>query len=54
MNYIEEMLRLLKENNLMLRFICENIIAKEQTQDLRDIINNISGDLAAQIISGNK
>lgn len=47
-------LKLLWENNLMLKFICQNIIDKEQTQDIRDIINNVSGDLLAQIISGNK
>lgn len=51
---MEEILRLLWENHLMLKFICNNIIEKEQTQDLRDIINNISGDLAAQILSGDK
>lgn len=38
----------------MLKFICENIITKEQTQDIRDITNNVTGDLLAQIISGNK
>lgn len=38
----------------MLRFICNNIISKEQTQDNRDIMNNVIGDLLAQIISVNK
>ena len=54
MNYIEEILRISLENNIMLRYICTNIIEKEQTQDLRDITNNVTGDLLAQIISGNK
>lgn len=36
----------------MLKFICNNIIEKEQTQDIRDIINNVSGDLLAEFISG--
>lgn len=54
MNYLQEILKLSLENNMMLRYICNIIIEKEQTQDLRDIINNISGDLAAQILSGNK
>lgn len=48
---IEELLRLLYENNMMLRFICEDIINRSQTQDLRDIANNVTGDLLAQVIS---
>lgn len=51
---METILKLLWENNQMLKFICENIITKEQTQDIRDITNNVTGDLLAQIISGNK
>ena len=55
MNYIEEILRLLKENNIMLKFICENIIAKEQNQDSRDVMNNVIGDwIANYIMNGNK
>ena len=48
---IEELLRLLYENNMMLRFICEDIINRSQTLDLRDIANNVTGDLLAQMIS---
>lgn len=47
---MEEIIQLLKENNIMLRYICENIISKEQTQDSRDIMNNIVGDMLAEYL----
>lgn len=35
----------------MLKFLCNSIIEKEQTQDLRDITNNVTGDLLAEFLS---
>ena len=55
MNYLEEILRLLLENNIMLRYICKDIISRSQTQDTRDIINNVIGDQISEYLSmGNK
>ena len=34
----------------MLRFICEDIISRSQTQDARDITNNVIGDLMAELL----
>lgn len=50
-----EILQLLRENNIMLKFICNYIIGKEQVQDMKDFLNNIAADMYVEtLIRGNK
>lgn len=35
----------------MLRFICENIIAKDQVQDLKDFLNNVAADMYVETLT---
>lgn len=51
---VEEILRLLRENNLMLRFICNNIIAKDQIQDYKDFLNNVAADMYVETLTRGK
>ena len=52
---MEELLRLLRENNIMLRFLCNYIIEKEQVQDTKDFLNNVAADVYVETITrGNK
>lgn len=36
---------LIRQNNVMLKFICNYIIEKEQVQDIKDYINNVAADM---------
>lgn len=39
----------------MLRFICNNIIAKDQIQDTKDFLNNVAADIYVEnLTKGNK
>lgn len=52
---MDEIIRLLRENNLMLRFICENIIEKDRIQDYKDFLNNVAVDMYVETLTkGNK
>lgn len=52
---MEDILQLLRENNIMLRFICNNIIAKDQIQDTKDFLNNVAADMYVETLTrGNK
>lgn len=42
---IEELLRLLRENNLLLKSLCAYIIHKDQQQDIKDFLNNVAADM---------
>lgn len=43
------------ENNMMLRFICNNIIEKDQVQDYKDFLNNVAADMYVESLEkGNK
>lgn len=52
---MEELIQLIRENNIMLRFICNNIIAKDQIQDTKDFLNNVAADMYVETLTrGNK
>lgn len=55
MNYIEEILQLLKENNQMLRYICNYLIQQGSVehQDNKNLMINIMADLLVDNL-GNK
>lgn len=39
----------------MLRFICNNIIARDQIQDTKDFLNNVAADMYIETLTrGNK
>lgn len=46
---MNEILQLLRENNMMLRFICNYIISKEQIQDVKDFLNNVAVEAARDL-----
>lgn len=53
----EEILQLLKENNIMLRFICDYIIHKESpktrdSEDLKNFMANLVADLYSDKVLG--
>lgn len=40
---------------MMLRFICNNIIARDQIQDAKDFLNNVAADMYVETLTrGNK
>ena len=39
---------------MMLRFICNYIISKEQIQDVKDFINNVAADMYVETITKGK
>lgn len=51
---MEELIRLLRENNIMLRFICNHIIEKEQIQDTKDFLNNVAADMYVETLTRGK
>lgn len=51
---MNEILQLLRENNMMLRFICNYIISKEQIQDVKDFLNNVAADMYVETITKGK
>lgn len=52
---MEEIIQLLRENNLMLRFICNYLITKDQIQDTKDFLNNVAADMYVETLTrGNK
>lgn len=52
---MEEILQLLRENNIILKFICNYIIGKEQVQDMKDFLNNVTADMYVKTLTiGNK
>lgn len=51
---IEELVRLLNENNLMLRFICNKIIEKDQIRDYKDFLNNVAADMYVETLTRGK
>lgn len=53
MQQITEILNLVRENNLMLKYICNYIIQKEQTQDYKDFLNNVAADMYVETLNKN-
>lgn len=51
---MEEIIRLLKENNTMLQSLCRNIIEKDQIQDHKDFINNIIPNIYVKLLTKRK
>lgn len=51
---MEELIRLLRENNLMLKFICRYVIEKEQIQDFKDFVNNVTADIYSDYLTKRK
>lgn len=51
---MEEMLKLLRENNQMLRFICNFLLAQNSQQDNRDFMINVLADLFVDGMTKNK
>lgn len=35
----------------MFRFICNNIIAKDQVQDIKDFLNNVAADMYVETLT---
>lgn len=51
---MEEIIELLRENNRMLRFLCTNIIEKDQIQDYKDFLNNVAADMYVESLTRGK
>lgn len=51
---MEEMIKLLKENNQMLKFICNYIINQAQTQDIKEFLSNVAADMYVETLTRNK
>ena len=51
---MEELIGLLRENNIMLRFLCNYIIEKEQVQDTKDFLNNVAADMYVETLTRGK
>lgn len=51
---MEEIIRLLKENNIMLKFICNYIVNKDQIQDYKDFLNNVAADMYVETLTRGK
>ena len=51
---MEEIIRLLRENNIMLKFICNYIIKQEQTQDIKEFLSNVAADMYVETLTKGK
>lgn len=51
---MEELLQLLRENNLMLKFICNYIINQAQTQDIKEFLSNVAADMYVETLTRGK
>lgn len=51
---MEEIIQLLRENNIMLRFLCKNTIEKDKIQDYKDFISNVAADMYVESLTRGK
>lgn len=51
---MEEIIQLLRENNIMLQFLCRNIIEKDQIQDYKDFLNNVAADMYVESLASSR
>lgn len=49
-----EIIQLLKENNIMLKYICNYIINQVQTQDIKEFLSNVAADMYVESLTKGK
>lgn len=51
---MKKIVRLLRENNVMFKFICNYIIKQEQTQYIKKFLSNVAVDMYVETLTKKK